>query len=76
MLDRSIRLGCNLVAEFTALRREVRVFAQVLNPTKQELQLPVRSGRRVLGNLSNLVSNQQLTVERRDFVLPCVQRVR
>ena len=51
VLDSSILLACNLVAEVATLRCEVRVFAQVLDSAKQVLKLSVRSSGCVLRDL-------------------------
>lgn len=56
MLNRSILLARNFVAEATTLCCEVRAFAQVLNPAEQELELPIRSCGCILRNLSKKVS--------------------
>jgi len=51
VLYRGILLACNFVAEVAALRCEVRVLAQVLNPAEEELELPECGGGCVLRNL-------------------------
>lgn len=53
VLDGSVLLACNFVAEVATLRCEVRVLAQVLDPAEKEFQLPVCGGGCVLRNLSN-----------------------
>ena len=75
VLYRGILLACNLVAEVAALRCEIRVLAQVLNPAEEELELPVCGSGCILRNLLHRISTYYV-VRGTESDSPCVQRVR